>query len=763
MHPPSSVLTATLRALHGETDGPIVAPALGDWQFAHVLAFAPGVDPVISALGALASELPDLLACAERNSSDLSAAIASLIGTDAGQHVLPTWTEVAPVGWGASHAAALIDAVRRTRCPGGAAGALIGPTNDAAALLTCPDDIAHAVRRWGQAIPNDPTAWMDDLASAERDRLVHALRTAPNNAAACWPWLPDAIAVDIIGRIDGRFLPSALAAYAAASSVVHARHAAILSALMHRARRDDLIELTRLAVASRMDVAWTAIMRLLRTDARSAVHVVGATPWNNLHAKGQTTILSVADHNAVCAAIAYARGMRSDPPAITQKTARAFFAAVTPEVWGALMEEEKRTWLSRLDQAHAHLAVRSLGPDPTFLARAYLNADVIAAVRCHPHDDATVSRMLLPIAVRNLSAAVVPAIVAALPLPPDPATFVQIAGRMQELSPALRDWITMHPTPQALTGTMTTLLLGASSRKRKAIPLPDRCSMLTLAFAGWSSEEATALLAALPDAARAAFRPDSDALAQRLAHPDRRDAFPRALESLAALSPAAALPAFHALGALATSDPVRRYQASACLVQALRDHEDCFLAIVDTLTVDYQVSVFLALDDTTCATALPTFAAIDPLVVHRLAHALQSQSPTAVLDVLATMPSDALMRIWRLMPETLQSTVLGDRDALLREVAAPGHADALAQRLQAWEADDPPSLLALRMLIDNDEARRARGTAILAQHPNMAALLLPLLHDDVRTELESVPTIAVAGADLPLDQSKTPALVRRRR
>jgi hypothetical protein len=49
---------------------------------------------------------------AERDSPDLSTAIASLIGTDAGRCVLPTWAKVAPVGWGASHAADLIDSMR---------------------------------------------------------------------------------------------------------------------------------------------------------------------------------------------------------------------------------------------------------------------------------------------------------------------------------------------------------------------------------------------------------------------------------------------------------------------------------------------------------------------------------------------------------------------------------------------------------------------------------------------------------------------------
>jgi hypothetical protein len=774
MHSPSPALAATLRALRGETDVHVVAPALDDIWCVRIPALAPGVDPVVGALGALAGGLPYFLTPDECASPALSTAIASLIGTNTGARILPWWAEVAPAGWGASHADALIDAVRHGRCGPWAAGALIGPTNDAAALLTCPDDIAHAVRRWGQATPNDPTAWMDDLASAERDRLVHALRTAPNNAAACWPWLPDAIAVDIIGRIDGRFLLSALAAYTAASSVVHVRHAAILSTLMQRAEPDDLDQQIRLAVATGMANAWAAIQRVLHNDPWNAVHVVAAAPWNDLHTDVQAAILSATRRSNICAAIACARGMRDQPPPITKKTARAFFAAVTPEVWTALPAETQQEWRRTLDGTETHLAVRSLGLDPIFLERARLNADMIAAVRRHAPNEETLRRTLLPMAVRDLPiVADVSDVVAALPAPPDPVVFVQIAGGSPTMPPALRAWITAHPIAQTAAAAVTVLRVG---RRFGVDRVDTRCAALARAFAGWSSEEATALLTALPKDARAALRPSANALANALAHPDRRDAFRQALDTITALSPSVAIPARHALKELAKAlaktskrskdilQQLFQQRAGEELARALRNHGRIFADIVGALNDDARLAVLPRLDYLHDEAALVPLAVADPLVAHRLAHALWAgDMPAAMLDALMAEPLDETPRRWRLLPDTIRSAILGDRDALLRDVAAPGHADALAKMLQNWKANDSLTLLALRMLGDDDKNRRARGTAILAQQPDMAASLLPLLHDDVRTALESVPTIAVAGADLPLDQSKTPALVRRRR
>jgi len=756
MNPSSPALAAALRALHGEPNPRIVALAIERQAYARILALAPGVDPVIGALGALAGALSGVLSPAVRDSPALSDAIASLIGTDAGRYVLETWANVAPARWGASHAAALIDAVRRNRCLPWTAAALIGPCAASAALLHESSEIAVAIRCWGQTTPDDPTAWMDELTPTERDRLLDAPRHVPDSAAACLPWLPEADAADVVHRIGREYLSPALAAYVAASPVARTRHAAILSALLHRAEPGDLADLTRLAVASSMDGAWAAVVRLLRANPWSAVHIVAAAPWDDIPENVQTIILSAAWRSKVCATIAFARGVRERPPPIASETARAFFAAVTPKVWDTPPTKMQQAWRSALDVGNTHLAVRSLGPDPAFLAYAALNDNLIAAVRCHAAEVNAVHRTLFPITVRDAPVVAVPAIVAALPLPPDPVAFVQIACGERDMHPALRDWIMEHPTPQALAGV--TILLRAA--KRHGL-VHSRVAALSRALAGWGREETDALLAALPGNVVAALHPHPDILTPHLSRPNRQDAFRQALDALTALPPSAALPVLHALDALAAAQHGNdQRDVGEEVARALRDHGGIFAVIVGTLRDDVRAAIVPPPDAPSVESAINALAIINPLVAHYLAYALRDANAAVALDALTESAPDTLTRIWDLLPETLQQSVLGDRDALLHDVAGPDGADMLAQTLRDWVGEDNPlPWLALRMLIDDDAERRTRGAAILAQRPDVAAALLPLLRNNVRAALESVPAIAFASADLPSPPS---ASVRRR-
>jgi len=752
----SPALAATLHALRGAADLQIVAPALCNQEYARILALAPGVHPIIGALGALAGGCPELLSPAMRQAPALSAAIASLIGTRVGWYVLDLWAEIAPAGWGASHAAALIDAAQRDRCPRWAAAALIGPCDASAALLTESLETALAIQRWGRTTPDAPTAWMQHLTPAERNRLVDTLHRDPKDAACGLPWLPVKHAAAIVKRMVNVQASEALAAYAGASPVARARHAAIVSALIQRARPSDLAALTRLAVGTGMDAAWAAVVQILREAPNDADWVVIATPWDALHPAVQSTILSAATCSPICTAIAFACGVRPDPPAITKATAAAFFAAVTPQVWNALPHTMQQAWIADLYYSSAFLAVRSLGPDPVLLAHAELNAALVDAICRRVQDENAVRQALLPVTIRALYLAAIPDVIAALPPPPDPVAFVQIAGGSPTMPPALRAWITAHPTAQAAAAAATVLYIAKRSMNGIAV----RCTALAAAFAGWSSEEATALLAALPDDVVAGLLLDCDALANTLAPPDRQDAFRQALDTITALSPSVAIPARHALNELAKASKwFFQRQASAALARALRDHGDCFTAIVGALDDSVRSAVLPRLNDPHVGSALDALTAADPFVAHHVAHALRGANPPdEVLTALATAPLDKMLHLWRLLPEPLQHDIIGDRGALIA-AAAPERADDLAQAQQVWSTDN---LLALRLLINADAERRTRGTAILAQQPDLAVSLLPLLRDDASTALASHPTIAFASADLPPLRGLISARRRRR-
>jgi len=754
--------TATLLALRRASEPHVVMPALSDPRFARVLALAPDVDPIVGALGALAGGLPDILPPHVLGSPALSAAMQSLIGTEAGVAILESLAEVAPVGWGASHTDALINAVRVGRCPRWAAAALIGPCDASAAMLTWSDAIARAVRCWGMATPNHPTAWTNDLPSSERDRLLDALRAHPDDAAFCMPWLPTECAGDIVGRVCKEWVATTLDAYIAASPVARTHHAAILSNLIQCANPDDLSTLARLAVATGMDAAWAEIVRLLSANRWSAELVVAAAPWSDLPIDVQRVILAERHQSNACAAIAFARGAHPDPPPIMGTTACAFFAAVTPEVWSALPAEMQQTWHRYLAVQDAHLAVRSLGPDPAFLAGADLDAALIAAMRRHTSNDESMRWTIHPIAVRDLPITAVPDIVAALPKPSDPIAFVQIACGEREISPALRDWIAAHPSPHAL-GAVTAVMRTAA---RFDCDLPSvRCAALAHALEGQSPAETNALLAALPKDTHLTLLSDRDALADALTPPDRRDAFRQTLDAIIALPPSVAISARHALATLSAAQRFfEQRDAGAGLATALRNHGRIFADITKALDDAARSAVLPRLSHPHDESALETLVAADPLVAHHVAHALRDNNPSAARTALATAPPQEARRLWHILPDTFQHAILGDLDTLAANAAAEGQADALVQILRDWVGkDDPRPILALHMLRSGDEEWRERGIALFAQDPDAGAALLPLLREDLRTTLTSDPVIAFASADLPPMQTNAFVRTRRRR
>ena len=369
--------------------------------------------------------------------------------------------------------------------------------------------------------------------------------------------------------------------------------------------------------------------------------------------------------------------------------------------------EEKCTWHDELDMLDASLAVRSPGPDPIFLEHTRLNADMIATVRRHAPNEETLRRTLLPMTVRDLPiVADVSAVVASLPAPPDPVAFVQIACAQQwEIPPALRDWIVTHLAPHACR-TVVTILRAAE----QSDAIAARCAAIARAPAGWSTEEINALLAALPKNARAVLRSNTNMPANAPTHPDRQDAFRQALNALAALPLAAALPARHALDARAqTAWRSGRRHAGEIPATVLRSHGRIFADIVGALADDARSAVLTRLNDPHVGSALDDLAVADPLVAHYLSHALHANDSIAAYNALTEASLEETRRIRQFLPNTLRQSVRGDCDALLTDVTAPGRADDLAQALRDWGTDDPLPWLALRLLIDDNPDGTARA------------------------------------------------------
>jgi hypothetical protein len=73
---------------------------------------------------------------------------------------------------------------------------------------------------------------------------------------------------------------------------------------------------------------------------------------------------------------------------------------------------------------------------------------------------------------------------------------------------------------------------------------------------------------------------------------------------------------------------------------------------------------------------------------------------------------------------------------------APKRAVARTQALRKWSGnDDVLPLLTLRLLIENDEERRARSAATLVRQTNLVVAPWALLRKDVRTAPESDPPL----------------------
>jgi len=722
----SPELNAAMRAVRGESDLDAIMPALADAGPARVIACAPETHHLVRAIAALRGGLTTLLAPEDIASPALHDALARLIGTTVGNHVLTAWAEIAPVGWGRSHAEALRDAVQRRRCAPSAAAVLIGPCDAGARLLTNASDIALVIRRWGQSPHAGPTAWASVLSDEERSRLITVIWRDSFSAASCLPWLPpDAVRT----ADDDAPVGDALDAFAAASPTARTLHADRIRQLVADARPERLAALTRLACAMQTNEVWTRVQMLIRESPDDAWSVVVAAPWDDLADDVRDVILACADSSDVCAAVAAARGRRDAAMTnITAETSAAFFAALDPAVWDALDPATQQRWLQELWGGEANLAVRSLGLRPEVLARAAIHNHLVRAAQRHARDAAVLRSALLPVALRRLPPAAAYAVIASLPTPPpDPGAFFIIAGGRAD--PDVR-----APARAALRSPADLALAVVLQRSGEGgASIRACCAALQHALRGRSYDDLAPILALLSAAARAALLPDTAALARRLAHPYRLDTLRQALDRLAALPPAVAIPTSIALTCWT---PWNAADASAAGADALRAHGDVFLTLTDALAHtealmhdDLRQALLPLPEDAALADALRALARDDPLVAQRLAYGLRDRSWRDALEPLLDASQPHANAVWNALD-----------DAMRRGIASVLAAELLDANPLA--VHDPIAALALAAVHVGDDDLRTAGVAALSARPGIVRAIWEQLPLAVQRKLGDLPAFA---------------------
>jgi len=730
----SPALDAAVRAVRGESDLAAVLPALTDEGLAHVIACAPETHHLVRVIAALCGGLTGLLDPITVADPALHAALRRVIGTPAGRFALSAWAEVAPAGWGRACAAALRDAVDRGRCQAWDAAALIGPGDESVGLLHTAVDVAFSIRWWGRAIPAAPTAWADALSAAERRRLLNTAPLNPFAYASCLPWLPlDAAPAAIV---DDTILRIALDAFAAASPTARSLHPDLVRQIIADARPSHLAELTRLACAMQTDEVWTRVQMLIRESPDDAWRVVVAAPWDDLPEDVRDLILACADSSDVCAAGAAACGRR-DAAATnkTEETAVAFFAALDPRVWDAIDAAAQRRWRRALWEEHAHVAVRSLGLRPDILARATLTDDLAHAVRRHARDAATQRAALLPVALRRLPPAAAYALIAAMPtLPRDSGAFFCVAGG--------RDAPDLIAPARAALRTPADLACAVALQRSMEIDssIRDRSAVLQHALQGQTWDNLMSFMPLLSARVRADLMPNLGEVFDILAHPDRWGALRRALDRLAALPPAVAIPTRVALGR-----PWNSHDAAAALADALRAHGDVFLEILDALANASLRQALLPLpDDPSLARALRALAQDDPPTAQRLARALRDRSWRDAHAPLLKAQQPHANAVWSALDDDMRRGIASVLAAELLD------ANPLVAR-------DPITALALAAVHSGDADLRAAGVAALTARPEMTRTIWARLPSAVQQSLGALPACA------DLSPPARPAIRRGRR
>jgi hypothetical protein len=750
-----NAISAIRCALHGETDLHAIDDALSDPMLAKVIALSSNVHPIVHLLAAFSAHFESLATDVDMHAPDVLAAVQSSIGTKAGRRILPVWAMRGAscrdtMAW---DRISLIRASECNLCPTWVPAALVGPHPDCVARLHTAHDIARAIRVWGESDSDEPDWWAAHLSRAERTRLLTTLQTSPCAYGSCLPWLPKDD-VNLQG-IDQRGIPDALDAFIFASPSIRASSTAMLRALAARVGQFPLygttiFSLTRLChVSSALNEGWDIIMHGLRHRASLAEQIVVAAPWNDLPEAIRAAILSYADTDEVCAAIALARGQRGARNVSHRRVALSFFASVTPDVWNALPTIKRQPWIHAMDWNAAPLAIRNLGVDDRFLMRVQSVTDTcIEAVRLHIDNVATVRSTLLPLVLRDMSSRDVVDIIESFPTPPPrPVTFVRLASNVQTVLPPSVEDASVTPS------------------------LPDLCEGIKLLRSAMRESDARrqthALRDALPPNPRpcdimvlAAITPDLSTLAEQISAAAQRRDMMRVLMDICTLPPAIAAPTLHALSFLGSArsrdDSVL---AMIALADALHTEGRRFTSLMALVKPTLRTTLLPLLEHPDVWNAFSAIAHINPPSALALVRTLNGKHPASFLVDVRTLPPTMVAPFWNALPHTTRSAVIGDIDELVQSLAVPEHANDLVNLIHT---SDPLFALALRMLNAPNPDQWNWGVSALTLHPDLTVAVLPILRDNVRMMIESNPLVIFAIADLPSAPAPSPSPPVRR-
>jgi len=754
------LLSRTIAAVNGADKLDDLHPVLQKPYLSIIIAASHHAAPAIRTVAALAADCPALLDDDDIDNPHVHAAMQRLIAIDAGADVLHPWMRIVSSGWGTRIADLLIGAVERGSCAPGVAAALIGPGDASASLLHTPGDVACAIQAWGRSRPHTPTWWITHHRSESACiGLVSLLRHDPEAFASTLPWLPPEIVGDC--EVPAGAIANALTSFAQASTVARSLQRSTIRQLIARASPSDIPSLTRFAQAADAlaPAAWARIGELLPQDLDHARGVVGEAPWDSIPQSVRTIMLAGAEQSNVCAAIALARGAipSTHPIAIRASTAAAFFAALDPRRWNEMEESDRRAWLHALEGSDVHHAVRSLGANPNIVAYAVsVTNHLIAAIRSHTPDAAACRTLIFPLALRQLSITEAHTLIAGMThMPTDPGLWMVLVGR-----PAA-------PTPMsdACPPTSPLDLADITTAYRSIhLSLPDRCQALSTVLRGRTWDDVRRIASMLDDRARAYLFPDpKDILLNTVLKRNRDHAMmSRALSEMMSLPPEIGVPALHTLAQMTrTSDGDRRSEAAMTLMETLRAHGAILVTVVDVVRGAVRRRLLPLPSHQRLANALRRLACINPLVAHRLAHALKEQRLGEAAACLRDAPPDAATEVALAAPDSVRSSICTAMMQFLPPLAAEGRAESLTALWRYLVQSHPGCAFSIIALGSDNPDNRRRSIEILVAVPDVVRLILPMMRDDIQKEMLRHPFASLMVADT-MTGTRLPSFTQKR-